>query len=89
MSISKTSQQNTSASTTGRVTFLSRLNSGANSTRSSNEGHVSPNLELSKKEVFENNLTQLFTKAFPAALTSKDAVSGIKSFKEKSKGTRM
>ena len=45
-----------------------------NSTHSSNDGQNSPNLELSKEEVFENNLTQLFTKGFLAVLTSKDAV---------------
>ena len=66
--------QYSSASTTGRVTFQSTPNSGVNSTRSSNEGPASPNLELSKKDVFENNLTQLFTKGFIAVLTSKDAV---------------
>ena len=66
--------QYSSASTTRRVTFQSTPNSGVNSTRSSNEGPASPNLELSKKDVFENNLTQLFTKGFIAVLTSKDAV---------------
>ena len=45
-----------------------------NTTRSSNEGQNSPNLDLSKEEVFENNLTQLFTKGFLAVLTSKGAV---------------
>ena len=35
---------------------------------------MSPNLELSKKEVVENNLRQLFTEGFLAVLTSKDAV---------------
>ena len=44
-----------------------------NTTRSSNEGQTSPNLDLSKEEVFENNLTQLFTKGFLAVLTSKEA----------------
>ena len=44
------------------------------STHSSNDGQNSPNLELSKEEVFENNLTQLFTKGFLAVLASKDAV---------------
>ena len=45
-----------------------------NSTHSSNDGQNAPNLELSKEEVFENNLTQLFTKRFLAFITSKDAV---------------
>ena len=57
-----------------RVNFQSTLNPAVNSTHSSNEGPNSPNLELSKEEVFENNLTQLFTKGFLAVLTSKDAV---------------
>ena len=58
--------------THSRVTFQSTSNS--NTTRSSNDGQTSPNLELSKEEVFENNLTQLFTKGFLAVLSSKDAV---------------
>ena len=58
--------------THSRVTFQSTPNS--NITRSSKDGQTSPNLELSKEEVFENNLTQLFTKGFLAVLTSKDAV---------------
>ena len=60
--------------THSRVTFQSTPNSAVNTTRSSNEGQKSPNLDLSKEEVFENNLTQLFTKGFLAVLTSKDAV---------------
>ena len=48
--------------THSRVTFQSTPNSNTN--RSSNDGQTSPNLELSKEEVFENNLTQLFTKGF-------------------------
>ena len=60
--------------THSRVTFQSPPNSPVNSTHSSNEGPNSPNLELSKEEVFENNLTQLFTKGFLAVLTSKDTV---------------
>ena len=58
--------------THSRVTFQSTPNSGT--TRSSNDGHPSPSVDLSKEEVFENNLTQLFTKGFLAVLTSKDAV---------------
>ena len=60
--------------THSRVTVQSTPNSAVNTTRSSNEGQNSPNLDLSKEEIFENNLTQLFTKGFLAVLTSKDAV---------------
>ena len=60
--------------THSRVTFQSTPNSAVKTTRSSNEGQYSPNLDLSKQKVFENNLTQLFTKGFLAVLTSKDAV---------------
>ena len=52
--------------THSRVTFQSTRNSAVNSTRSSNEAQNSPNLELSREEVFGNNLTQLFTKGFLA-----------------------
>ena len=74
MSSSKSSPQTPPTPATSRVTFQSTPNSAVNSTRSSNEGPFAPNLELSKEEVFENNLTQLFTKSFLAVLTSKDAV---------------
>ena len=74
MSTSNTILQTLSASATGRVIFQSKPNSGVNSTRSSNEGPTSPNLELSKEVVFENNITQLFTKGFLAVPTIKDAV---------------
>ena len=60
--------------THSRVTFQSTTNSAVNSTHSSTEGPNSPNLELSKEEVFESFLTQLFTKGFLAVLTSKEAV---------------
>ena len=60
--------------THSRVTFQSTPKSAVDSTRSSGEAQNLPNLELSKEEVFENNLTQLFTKGFVAVLTSKDAV---------------
>ena len=60
--------------THSRVTFQSTPNSAVNSTHSSNVGQSSPNLEFSKEQVFENNLTQLFTEEFLAVLTSKDAV---------------
>ena len=55
------------------VTFQSIPNLEVNSTRSSNEAQNSTNLELSMEPVFENNLTQLFTKGFLAVLNSKDA----------------
>ena len=54
--------------THSRVTFQSTPNSAVNSTRVSNEGQNSPNLDLSKEEVFENNLTHLFTKRVLAVL---------------------
>ena len=60
--------------THSRVTFQSTPNSALNTTRLSTEGQNSPNLDLSKEEVVENNLTQLFTKGYLAVLTSKDAV---------------
>ena len=69
MSSSKSNPQ--TPPTHSRVTFQSTPNSAINSTHSSNEGQNSPNLELSKEEVFENNLTQLFTKGF---LANKDPV---------------
>ena len=74
MSSPETNPQISPTPATSRVTFQSTPNSAFNSTYSSNEGPVSPNLELSKEEVFENNLTQLFKKGFLAVLTSKDAV---------------
>ena len=60
--------------THSRFTFQSTPNSAVNTTRSSNEGQNSPNLDLSKEKVFEINLTHSFTKGFLAVLTSKDAV---------------
>ena len=60
--------------TYSRVTLQSTPNSAVNSLRSLNEAQNSLKLELSKEEVFENNLTKLFTKRFLAVLTSKDAV---------------
>ena len=66
--------QPTNSPTHSRVTFQSTPISAVNTTRLSTEGQNSPNLDLSKEEVFENNLTQLFTKGFLAVLTSKDAV---------------
>ena len=56
MSAPNTSPQTPSAATNGQVIFQSTTNSGVNSTRSSNEGPTTPNLELSKEEVFEKKL---------------------------------
>ena len=74
MGTSNASQQTPPTPATSRVTFQTTPNSAVNSFRSSNEGPASSNLELSKEEVFENSLTQLFTKGFLAVLTTKDAV---------------
>ena len=74
MSASRSSPKTPPAPTTGRITFQSTPKSGLNSTRLSNEEPASPKLKFSKEKVFENNLTQLFTKRFLAILTSKDAV---------------
>ena len=74
MGSSKSNPQTPPTPATSRVTFQSTPNSAINSTSSSNEGQASPNLELSKKNVFENNLTQLFTIGFLPVFTSKDAV---------------
>ena len=74
MSTSNTIQQTPRTPATSAVTFQSTPSSAVNSTRSSNEGPASPNLELSKEEDFKNNLTQLLTKGFLTVLTSKDAV---------------
>ena len=46
--------------THSRVTFQSTPNSAVNSTHSSNEGPNSPNLELSKEELFENNFSRSY-----------------------------
>ena len=71
---SNTKPQTPPTPATSRETFQPMLNSAVNSTRSSNECPASLNLEFSKEEVFEKNLTQQFTKGFLAVLTSKDAV---------------
>ena len=60
--------------THSRLLFQSTPNSAANSTHSSNDGQTSPNLGLSKEEIFKKTLTQLFTKEFLSVLTIKDAV---------------
>ena len=74
MSTSNAYPQTPPTPATSRVLFQSNPNLAVNSNRSSSEGPMSPNVELSKEELFENNFTQLFTKGFLAVLTSKDAV---------------
>ena len=73
ISASNTSPQ-TPARSAGRMKFQSTPNLAVNSTRLSNEGPMTPNLEFSQEESFNNNLTQLFTQGFLAVLTSKNAV---------------
>ena len=72
MSASNTSPQTPTASV-GRVTFQLTPSWAGNSTGSSHKGPTSPNLKISKEEVFENNLTRLFTKGFLAVLTGMNA----------------
>ena len=74
MNTSNASPQTPPTPATSKVTFQSTPKSAVNSNRSSNEGTMSSNLEFSKEEDFENNLTQLFRKGFLAVLISKDAV---------------
>ena len=64
----------TPITTTERFTLQSTPNSDVNTTRSFKEGQSTPNLQLSREEVFENNLTKLIAKGFLAVLTKKDAV---------------
>ena len=64
---------------TPRVTFriqstpISSTRAGPSNTQASSSLEEY-DIELSREEVFENNLKQLFTKSFLAVLTSKDAV---------------
>ena len=80
MSANKASQSNPPTSPqTPRVTFrtqstpilTTRAGPSNAQTSSSPEEY---DIELSREEIFENNLNQLFTKSFLAVLTSKDAV---------------
>ena len=71
MSSLRTNPQTPPTSAPNRVTFKSTPNSAGNSNRSSNDEQVSPILDLSKEEVFEKNLTQLFTNGFLTVLTIK------------------
>ena len=64
---------------TPRVTFSTHATSIATTSTSHNNTQASSSpenhdIELSREEIFENNLNQLFTKFFLAVLTSKDAV---------------
>ena len=79
MSAKEAPQNNPSTSPhTPRVTFrtqstpISSTRAGPSNTQASSPEEYDN--ELSREEVFENNLNQLFTKSFLAVLTSKDAV---------------
>ena len=80
MSANESSQNNPAASTqTPRVIFRTHSTPITNTSASNNltQASSSPenrDIELSREEIFENNLNQLFTKFFLAVLTSKDAV---------------
>ena len=80
MSTNESSQNSPTASPqTPRVTFCTHSTPiGTTSTSHNNtQASSSPenrDIELSREEIFENNLNQLFTKSFLAVLTSKDAV---------------
>ena len=77
----KESPQNspTASPQTPRVTFrthstpiVTTSTSHSNTQASSSPENL--DIKLSREEIFENNLNQLFTKSFLAVLTSKDAV---------------
>ena len=81
MSTNESSQNSPTASPqTPRVTFRSLSTSIATTSTSNNNNTQASSstenrdIELSREEIFENNLNQLFTKSFLAVLTSKDAV---------------
>ena len=80
MSAKEASQNNPPTSPqTSRVTFrtqttpISSTRAGPSNTQASSSPEEY-DIELSREEVFENNLNQLFTKSFLAVLTSKDTV---------------
>ena len=80
MSAKEAPQNNPSTSPhTPRMTFrtqstpISSTRAGPSNTQTSSSPEEY-DIELSREEVFENNLNQLFTKSFLAVLTSKDAV---------------
>ena len=80
MSTNKSPQNSPTASPqTPRVTFRTHSTPIATKSTSHNKTQASSSpenrdIELSREEIFENNLNQLFTKSFLAVLTSKDAV---------------
>ena len=80
MSANESAQINPSTSPqTPRVTFRAQSTPNKNTSASINntQAFSSPehrDIELSREEIFENNLSQLFTKSFLAVLTSKFAV---------------
>ena len=80
MSVTEASQSNPPTSPqTPRVTFriqstpIQTTSAGPSNTQASSSPEES-DIELSREEIFENNLNKLFTKSFLAVLTSKDAV---------------
>ena len=80
MSTNESPQNSPTASPqTPRVTFLTHSTPLAttSTSHSNTQASSSPehhDIELSREEIYENNLNQLFTKSFLAVLTSKDAV---------------
>ena len=80
MSTNESSKNSPAASPqTPRVTFRTHSTPLATTITSNNNTQASSqpenrNIELSREEIFENNLYQLFTKSFLAVLNSKDAV---------------
>ena len=80
MSANESSQNTPAASPqTPRITFRTHSTPITNRSASNNNTQASSSpenrdLELSREEIFENNLNQLFTNSFLAVLTSKDAV---------------
>ena len=80
MSVTEASQSNPPTSPqTPRVTFrtqstpIQTATAGPTNTQASSSPEEY-DIELSREEIFENNLNKLFTKSFLAVLTSKDAV---------------
>ena len=80
MSTNESPQNSHTASPqTPRVTFRTHSTPIATTSTSHSDTQASSSpenhdIELSREEIFENNLNQLFTKSFLAVLTSKDAV---------------
>ena len=80
MSANESAQNNPSISPqTPRVTFRAQSTPNTNTSAIINNTQASSSpehrdIELSRQEIFENNLNQLITKSFLAVLASKDAV---------------